>query len=275
MEDNQKQQMKNDEMSAIKKLEEMEKQTNTKKKKEKRTSDYYVHILKFYYLPVFIVMIFLLVAVFAVLPSLKSLLSNYSELNNLKNEVKDKDAKIEQLKALKNRSTQTEAYLASINKIAPVQKTNVTEFQNSIKNTAKSNRLSIQSARGGEEIVSDQQNTGSFQLVEIPMYFVFSGNFLDLKNFLNDLYQGEDFIIIEKMDLSKADKSTEWKMDLTLVKYQFIQKDSDTSIVLNVNDLSTDLVPSEQVLQFLQEKYIDTTDTTDTNTTNTDNTIIE
>jgi Tfp pilus assembly protein PilO len=219
----------------------------------------YLSALRFYYVPVFIIAAFLALAVFAVYPSMVDLINNYGKYNELKADVEAQDARIVKLKELENESASTEEYLTYIDKIAPIEKTNVADFQSTIKEVASNNRLTIKNSRGGEEIISDDTSTSSLQLIEVPINYTIVGPFANLKNFLSDIYKKDDFIIIQNMDFSRESESTNaWNMQITLVKYQFNVSDTQTETPdTNLVDVRLEnFVPNEQVLEFLNEKYI-------------------
>jgi|GEM_PF-6983226 len=239
------------------------KDKSKKKLSSKEMFQYYLYSLRFYYVPVFIVAIFLFIGIFAVYPSTLSLLESMSTITDLQDDVDAKEQRIEKLEQLQDKSTQTHQYLQYINKIAPIEKTNVTNFQTAIKQVAKENNLVVEDAIGGEEIISDEGGSSPFQLVEVPMNFTLVGSFGDLKRFLTNIYLGENFIIIQRMDLAKSQQEASvWTMQITLVKYQFVEPNEAQTEVQIVAPASTeevyseDQVPNQDVLNFLDEKYI-------------------
>jgi len=232
----------------------------------------YIFMFRFYFFPIFILAVFLLVGIFAVYPSVTTLFDNFSKVDELKLNSEKKQERISKLEALREGSGKTQEYLSYINRIAPIEKTRVTDFQGSISKISQQNNLEIKSARGGEEIIQEENSTDtSTLLVEVPMHFSITGPFQNLKNFLSDIYKGDDFIIIEEMELSKEDSSSDWTMQITLVKYQFISQEKipDESGVdpgssgdqlpeeANPEEVNLeDFIPNQDVLKFLDEKYI-------------------
>lgn len=249
------------------------KQAESKKKKSPSMKDY-LNMLKYYYLPVATLAIFLFIAAFAVYPSIADLSATMSHLGELRTSSKEKDDEIGKLQVLEADATQTNQYLNAINKIAPIRETNVVDFQKDIRGVANTNRLDVEDARGGEEIISDDNSIYQFQLVEVPMNFTLVGSFEDMKQFLSDIYNlSNDFIVIEDMQFSRTNQNNDkWSMDITLVKYQFIEKeeaknDSPTSsnVVVVVEEQKTptavsevpiDARPNQKVLDFLDNKYL-------------------
>lgn len=220
--------------------------------------DYWEDI-KFYYLPIIIVVIFFLILILGVYPALSLLLNNIEELGTIRDEVDKKDEKIIVLKDLQSKSGVTNKYLDSINKIAPVDQTNVADFQTSIKNVATQNKLTLIDATSGEEIIANEESNMNFlQLIEVPTQFELEGTFTNLRKFLIDIYNGEDFIIIQEMEFRKAEGATNWKMDVTFAKYQFIESEATQTDQYNeYTKISEVSRPDKSVLEFLDDKYID------------------
>jgi hypothetical protein len=75
----------------------------------------------------------------------------------------------------------------------------------------------------GEKVMAQT----SLPLRQVPISFTTEGRFNDNRNLFNELYQGKDFFIVEKMDvnsnidllLSQVDL---WHGDIQLSKYQFV-----------------------------------------------------
>ncbi len=225
--------------------------------KGKGLKDYWTDV-RFYYLPILILVVFFLIVFLGVYPALSLLLGNIDELDSIRDQVQKKDEKIVILKELETQKDTTNRYLVSINEIAPVEKTNVANFQTAIKNIASQNNLRVIDATSGEEIVANEESATNFlQLIEVPTSFELQGSFQDLRNFLIDIYQGDDFIIIEEMKFRKEEGETDWRMDVIFVKYQFVESETMQTTQLNEYiKISEASRPAQEVLDFLDEKYI-------------------
>lgn len=222
---------------------------------EKKNSNY-IDMLKYYYGPLIVLAIFFVILIFGLIPSINSLYDTYQSRNIVKAEVSSLDVRIADLKRLKNDSPKTNDYLESINSIAPVQRTNVTEFQEKIKNIAKENNLTTESAKTRELIFDENaDNTDYLLLIEVPSEFTFSGEFVDVKAFLAELYESDEFIIIEEMRFLKNPKDSMWTLDITLNKYQFSlneESEEQSNVYLNIPEKA---VPNKEVIEFLDENY--------------------
>ena len=148
----------------------------------------YIFMFRFYFFPIFILAVFLLVGIFAVYPSVTTLFDNFSKVDELKLNSEKKQERISKLEALREGSGKTQEYLSYINRIAPIEKTRVTDFQGSISKISQQNNLEIKSARGGEEIIQEENSTDtSTLLVDVPMHFSITGPFQNLKTEIEDL----------------------------------------------------------------------------------------
>lgn len=260
--------------SIVKSEETLEKGRDNDKKSEK--TKVFIDNLKFYYLPLIILIIFGLVIWQGIYPSLQSVVDGVSELDGIKDEVKNKETKIDTLQQLRDNSSQTTTYLEAINNIAPVEKTNVANYQQQIIEIAERNSLTIGGVRSGEEIVTSRERENDpLQLIQVPTSFSLSGGFSNLRSFLSDIYTADDFIVIQEMGLSRVAGVDNWNMDIVFVKYQFAEfglenTEIDTSeAFLQVPDTAR---PENSVIDFLEEKYIQDTidDTTTENDTDID-----
>lgn len=238
-----------------------------KSEKKEKTTDY-INLLRVYILPLIVVGIFLVVLVLGAFPSLRDVLDGNNERGTLQKELENKQDRLQDLKELANDSTKTSLYLESINLIAPVENTNVTQFQTDIKKIATDNDLEVTSARAGERIVavsendedvSSSESSGSLQLVEVPSQFTLEGGFVDVKSFLTDIYDFDSFIIIEQMDFSRdIDDTDRWTVDLVLTKYQFNEPtQGEVEFYASYLAVPERAQPEEIVIKFLDEQYLD------------------
>ncbi|MBN1331621.1 type 4a pilus biogenesis protein PilO [Candidatus Dojkabacteria bacterium] len=241
--------------------------TTKKKTTSERGVDEYLRLLKFYYLPIFVLVIFFVIMIFGLIPSLNSIYNNYSQRNTVKKAVERQEVTIANLVQLKNDSNEINQYLESINTIAPVQVTNVTEFQESIKTLATTNGIATKQANTRELIYSeDGSQSGQvsyLQLVEVPSDFVFAGSFEDIRTFLGALYEQDEFIVIEEMSFAKPVNSSDWELSITLNKYQFqinetVLTGSDQTAQTAPNYLAEpeSAKPDQNVIDFIDKKYL-------------------
>lgn len=248
-------------VKATDKLENPEKDTKGLKKGK------WLNDIKFYYGPLIVLLVFFLIIRFGVYGAITNTFGDISEIDKIKTDVKRQTETIKTLESIRQKSSNTKNYLYNINKIAPIEQTNVSNYQTGIRNIALLNALIVKEAMSGEEILAQDEGTESnIQLVQVPTTFRLEGSFDSLKKFLADIYNGEDFIIIEEMSFNKDASSDKWSMEIVFVKYQFIEniKESDTSFYDEYVLVSENLRPNEYVIDFLDQKYIDTQETNTT-----------
>ncbi len=229
----------------------------SKKNNKKRTFDDYIFLLKFYYLPVIVMVIFILIILFGVWPSFRQLEKVLGDLDKQNELFVKQSERLTNLKRLKTEFNLNKKYIQFINKIAPVQETNVAEFQNSIYQIARQDNLVVSEAEGKETIVVSKDEKSILQLLEVPVTFNLEGGFDDLKKFLNDIYKQDDFIIIKEMDFSRIDniETANWKLKVTLVKYQFIEADNQEYLFNYYLKVPIETKANSAVLIFLNQKY--------------------
>ncbi|MBD3280765.1 hypothetical protein GF389_04550 [Candidatus Dojkabacteria bacterium] len=239
----------------------------SKKKERSRSLEDYYRLMRYYYLPLIVLTIFFVVMIFGLVPSINSAYLHYSETQDVKKEVDSQEEKIAYLNQLKNDSNETNEYLASINSIAPVEVTKVAEFQESIKSLASRNDLLTQEAKTRELVFadeasadegfdSDSDTNSAFQLIEVPSDFIFEGDFEDIRTFLGELYEQDEFIVIEEMNFTKSQDSLRWQLDITLNKYQFQVSEDDEAVIPDYLNVPENAQPNQEVIDFIDEKYL-------------------
>ncbi len=243
-------------IDAVEIYKKQEAQGVKKLQKDKKNLQDYIRLFKLYYLPIIVIVFFILIVVIGIIPSVRRIQGDLNSLDKVNKEFTLKQDKLENLKQLKLQSSSTRQYLLFINKIAPVEKTNVSQFQQAIFDVAKKDNLNIIDAEGGEEIVITKDEDSILQLIEIPITFNIVGSFYNLKTFLSDIYKQDDFIIIKEMDFSRvSNTSPDWKLKVTLIKYQFVESDDEENFVKLYSKIPSEVRPNQTVLEFLQKKY--------------------
>lgn len=228
---------------------------------KKRTSKDYVNMFKFYYLPIIVIAVFFGIMIKGTYPSLTGIFDTNDEIDAIQTKVEQMDKRLVLLNGLKERGTEIDEYLQHINQIAPVEKTKVTEFQQSVKAVAEQSNLEVIDSRAGEEIIrtDDEEAQQDIALVEIPAEFTLLGDFSRIKNFLTEIYQGGDFIVIHEMSFEKVQQKygEAWQLKIILVKYQFIEPivDESIGIIDTYNSVPEEARPDQTVLEFIDKKY--------------------
>lgn len=236
--------------------------------------------VKFYLVPIAMFSVSIIIIFFVIFPSVQGITRTLGEISTQKQE----HARLSEIRtkrlALEAETSTQEADLATINALIPQSQTQVVDFSEKIRKTAETNRLEIKESLVGEEVTGGQaqnvqtsQNVKGLEMVELPAKFTVAGSFNNIRNFLTNIFGGDDFIIIKNMELRKqfgatvdpnGDQETfsrqntdEWWMSITLVKYQFRVTADTTEADL---DASYFLVPetaraNPEVLKFINENY--------------------
>jgi Tfp pilus assembly protein PilO len=231
-----------------------------------------------YVLPAAVYVISIVLIIGLVLPILNSIVSNYQQAATLEQDylkLADKKSKIENLKSITNTQKQV---IGIIDKIIPLSQTAVVDFSEQIKQKAKTNSLILTTTTVRETVTIDQVALGTdkstdtrLELVELPAEFTISGDFENIKKFLTDLYKGNDFIIIKKMELQKVignendsrfsqASTNQWSMSIILTKYQFRLSGnrSEEELQNTYFGVSESTRPDQAVVDFILKNYGDT-----------------
>lgn len=231
----------------------------TKVKQDKLDFNEVVSEARFHFLPLLSVAFFALIIFVAVIPNVQKIFGTIDEIDSLKNKDKDLNARITRFEELKAQNTQMQAIIDKINVIVPTGNSEVVKFRDRISTTADLNKISLESSKSGETLtIVSQLQTGNFGIIEIPSEFNMGGPFSGFRNFLNGLYQGTDFFVVNEMALSGVKSTTEdqWQGQLNLVKYQFFTEEGfdPTQVYATISENDN---PDQSVIDFLQSKFID------------------
>ncbi len=227
-------------------------------KKDIKTEDL-IHWFKFYILPILSIFFLLVILLIGIYPNLKTLFGYLDEIDKMEKQSTALGTQLSKLKELNKNESRTQAYLSLIETIVPTKETEVVNFQEKIKILGTNNGLRLVESKTGETIIIpedlEEGEVPGVGLIEVPSQFSFQGELDDIKTFLGELNEGEDFLVINEMKLTSINSvvSDQWTLDITFVKYQFQEMD------LTENDpfseVSEGSKPNEDVLNFIKDRY--------------------
>ena len=219
----------------------------------------YRKIIRFYIIPIASVLIFLTILVLTIVPNVKYMLDGLEKGKELRETSKLLDSRISRLESMRDQHDRNTQILSTVNSIIPSEQSEVVRFRQKVAGIGSGNNLQIDSLQAGETIIEERDTnvvskTTNFQLIEIPSKFAFNGPFDGFRDLFVELYSGNDFFIISRMnlDIDNSSRSSEsWKGNFDLTKYQFYEDD-------NVRDYAeipeTELVNLE-VIKFIENNF--------------------
>lgn len=230
----------------------------TKVKQEKMEFSEVMSEARFHFLPLLSVAFFALIIFVAVIPNVQKIFGTIDEIDALKNKDMELNSRITRFEELKQQNIQMQAIIDKINVIVPTGNSEVVKFRDRISTTADINKITLESSKSGETLtIVSQLQSGNFGIIEIPSEFNMSGQFIGFRNFLNGLYQGSDFFVVNEMALSgiKSTSEDQWQGHINLVKYQFFTEEGfdPTQVYATVSENEN---PDQSVIDFLQSKFI-------------------
>jgi hypothetical protein len=231
-----------------------------------------VHFIKFYALPIFSAVVFFSIIFLTVIPNIRYIFTTLDEIDELRVEERHLNQRIDKLVDLRNQNAQRSELIAQINFLIPTGRSEVVRFRERVANTTEQEQLNLESVRAGETLIDTETATvaavGDFKLIQIPSEFNMTGEFNNFRNFLLGLYDGDDFFIVDEMQLSYSpgvERSNQfnqvqmsdpfWTGIFNLTKYQFFADenfDADTAF----GSISEDEIPNNLVIKFLEDKFI-------------------
>jgi len=258
-------------------LDEFANQTQERKKRKGRGV---MESLNYYGIPLFGITLFIIVLIFGTIPAINTIVDRINQIQERNTEIDSLNLEIRNLEKLKESESQFLSDLDIIEQIIPSQKTQVAKFVGEIQDLAEKNDLEESNYVSGEEIeeieeeVEESILSDTPALIHIPTRSNYIAKFNNIENFLNALYQKDDFIIMSKLDMQgheyrlkraeelekqgqdvtfKTDLSRdEWTMDVTFEKFQF-SRGFDEYVKQNL--ISVKSIPHEDTIQFIRERY--------------------
>ena len=200
-------------------------------KKENKKRDSYMRIIRIYIIPIISVLIFMNILIFFVIDKVGDLLNDVDEINSLENDLDTQSTLLDNIELLEEEEDTLLTNLSAINSIAPSGETEVVSFSEKVFNIAQSHNLSgvHQITSDNRDVASETVSTASsaVKLLEVPVTFNLVGNFSDIDEFITELSQIDDFVIISGFKLA-GNLDDGWTFQLTFSKYQF-EEDSVNS----------------------------------------------
>jgi hypothetical protein len=220
--------------------------------------------LLYYITPVISIIAFILIMIYGVIPNASSMSDKVIAVNYLITQDTEIKARIVKLEGIKNDLTNLQTTLSEIDSIVPEGKTEVVKFSQRIRDAINLNMSSVT----GPAITMNDIKTGETQLTtatgsqvagltinQVPTQFTFSGGLPRFRQFFKNLYSGQDFFVVDKMNLSYDASSQQWYGDVSLVKYQFNVADTFNAAQI-YGSVSENTNPNQKVIDFIQTKFV-------------------
>jgi Tfp pilus assembly protein PilO len=219
-------------------------------------------ILKLYIFPLGIVIGFSLIWIYLVFPKITEIFDQVDQSVLLAEQITAENEKLSALYLLSSKSTKITTDLDLINKVAPVETTQVVEFQqNIIQMAERNNLLVVEAFTQNRELVVESEQSEVLGIIEIPSEFTMRGDFTNIKAFIQAINDLKDFVIIGEMTLSSAaDLESEnlgnlyngsWVLGITLVKYQFQTPNEANQLDDAYSRVPATVIIDEDVMNFV------------------------
>jgi len=233
----------------------------------------------FFSLPVFSFIFFIGILFYAVIPNINDMNARLTEVNKLRQDEADLKVRIAKIRDLQANISSIQQTIDKINVIVPTGRTEVVNFGDRIVQTIVANTLLSDGYTTGESELVGNQNpapaltvtpaaTGQttqtaaadptyLPLYQLPAIFSVSGKFDAIRSFFKELYKGNDFFVVDKMELtgSGGPQGGDWRGEISLVKYQFTPNPEFDPVKAYMG-ISESTPLNEIVMKFLQDKFI-------------------
>lgn len=253
------------------------------KVKEKRID--IIHEIKYYGIPLVSIGLFIGLLLFAVFPSINAINEKRATIKIRQSQVAQLDTTLSQYEALKNREAQMDDDLELIDKIVPSSVSKVAEFVGEINNQASSDTLTFSETQSGEkrtgvteegQAIIENQGKETADIISIPTIFGLKGTDENIRAFLTNLYDRQEFLIIDSLEVEgqkqrefeqrianeegrdykpeyKGLTVFDWTIDVTFGKYQFSK---DFSQALEDKTVPLDQMEDQLTIKLIRAKHI-------------------
>ncbi|MCS7317894.1 MAG: hypothetical protein NZZ41_06285 [Candidatus Dojkabacteria bacterium] len=192
---------------------------------------YLKNIIKLYFAPIVSLSVFFFTFMFVVFPTLSRIFTKIEEIQKKEILIETNNKKLYRLSLLNRDLDYFMKVLNRIDILSPEKKTTyVLDFRNKIISIARRNNLNINLQRMSEVDLNDLQvssDSGTFELVpiklrEIPSYFDVEGRYENLLNFINSIFEVDNFVVIKNIDLFlRNENNSRPRTSISISKYFF------------------------------------------------------
>jgi hypothetical protein len=223
----------------------------------------------FFITPIISFLAFVLILIFGIIPNISGMSEKTQKIDSLKIEDTQLSSRINNLEKMKNDINSLESVIEKIDVIVPEGTTEIVKFSQRIRNAVGINMQSFANDLSEPKIIMNEIKIGETSLAltgsnansglkinQVPTEFTMTGGFKRFRQFFTNLYDGTDFFVVEKMQLSYNSSDRSWNGAISLVKYQF-NKDTTFDAKTVYGSISEDTQPNAKVISFLKTKFID------------------
>lgn len=219
----------------------------------------YKRFVKLFIVPILASVLFLGVVIGLIIPRLNNIFFELDVISENNVKIDEGNAKLVELQKLAAEISKITLQLEVISKIAPEGLTEVVNFRNKITELITKNSLEAVSQRFSESNIKPEDFEGAvLALQEVPSVFEITGAFANIRNFINELGQVDDFIVVSRMELStnaltkEEIESNSWDFEIELSKYQFNVEEETLKDVYR--DININARVSDEIEEYINKR---------------------
>lgn len=223
-----------------------------------------VEMLKLFIVPIVAVSIFVGLLLFLIIPGVLDIFAKFEDLDSVRQNTNTINETITQLQELSDNRDQLTQDLELVNKIAPVGATEVVVFQKKVAALAATNGLAVVRTLTDEQILAIENDNPVLGINEIPSRLSVNGTLQNIKKFITEINNLEDFVIIGEMQIRVVDSvvverltdpSLNWNLEITLIKYQFQQPNAQNQLAEAYAAVPVTVKIEKSILDFIRNKF--------------------
>ncbi len=198
---------------------------NKKEKKENSSFRQFLIVFRIYLFPITSIIIFLIIIFVFTIPKIFNIFGQLGEIDRLNEDLQTRQEELIEAQRMAANEATLRRDVDILDSLAPTEVTEVVNFGTRIAELAVENELVIDNQFVSDEIdgFSSESFLESNELLllrEVPNDFEIRGDVVDVFDFIEDLGRLEDFIVVNRMELT-ALETNEWSMEIRIIKYQF------------------------------------------------------
>lgn len=233
-----------------------------------------LRIVRLYIIPLSAVIFFFFIFIGLILPNVGNIFALLDEISSIRESTNEVVLTTTELQRLSEDTAQIVGDLALVNQIAPAGVTQVVVFQQKIATLARQFNLRVLQTQTGEQRLLIENDNPILGINEIPSTFSVTGKISNIRGFIQEINQIEDFVIIGELTIRAldgvsvtelGDPNIEWNMEVTLVKYQFLVPDEQNKLAEAYFQVPPTSKIDEEILEFVRAKFSGTTSGLDQN----------
>lgn len=228
-------------------------------------------LFRVYLVPLLVVGIFATILFVLIVPNIGAIFEQLDKTAQANSALVALDGRVQFLQQMAANDQQTTADLARLNAIMPEAVTEVVNFQQQVRRMMnEQNGLTVGASTTAEQAIAaittaEVGEDSPVVVLEIPSTFSAIGRIQQIRSFISDIKELDSFVTIGEMrvdhddnfsaeTLNQIDNSNQWRLTITLIKYQFANVSDAQQVRQLYIDKAENSRLNQEVLDYIRSK---------------------